>query len=208
MVNSRRSITVQERKALRHHARTNPRLRQKQLSEWFHAKFGHRPSQGTISESLSSRFAILEAESDLDLNRLRRLKAAKYPELEAALFEWYSVIRYDMRITDDAIKKKAEILWRTLPVYEGQDVPQFSNGWLQGFKKRYAVSLRERSGGAGTASFDDVPADPPDDSITEQLVRLLCSFGFLVLKLMSLCREQSKPSSRTVKRHLDHRETP
>jgi hypothetical protein len=40
-------------------------------------------------------------------------------------------------ITGDILKEQAIKLWKSLPQYEDYQQPKFSNGWLDGFKKRF-----------------------------------------------------------------------
>src|SRR2546423_4633906 len=84
----RHRINECQRKTLRIQARENPSWKQEELAIWFFSKFGYKPSQSTISESLSNTFTYLD---DRDWTRsqiaLKRQTNPSYPDLEEALFE-------------------------------------------------------------------------------------------------------------------------
>jgi hypothetical protein len=82
----RRAITTEQRIALRSYAQQHCSLDQQQLASWFEQQFGHRPSQGTISESLSARFSELDQRSEGPSQK--RLRTQHWLELEACLYEW------------------------------------------------------------------------------------------------------------------------
>jgi hypothetical protein len=42
-------------------------------------------------------------------------------------------------ITGDTVKGKATEFWNRLPQFDGLDEPKWSNGWLDGFKKRFKI---------------------------------------------------------------------
>lgn len=133
-------ITNAQRAALRRHARTHPRLRQVQLAEWYESEFGHKISQGTISESLSSRF--LDLDNDITNPALldrQKARSEAWPELESALFQWYWHMKDEAPIPDSLLRTKAEDFWKRLAPYQGMDMPTFSNGWLDRFKKRHNI---------------------------------------------------------------------
>ena len=63
-----------------------------------------------------------------------------WPELEIALFEWHQRMEQKRAvITGDILKEKARQLWDALPQYDEIEMPKWSNGWLEGFKKRYNI---------------------------------------------------------------------
>jgi hypothetical protein len=57
-----------------------------------------------------------------------------WPELENALFKWIKRAKGHIPITSKVICKKARFFWLNLPVYTGQDMPAFFNGWLYSFQ--------------------------------------------------------------------------
>ena len=85
--NQRQGITIEQRKALRQWVhQQHPKPTQKRCIEWFHAEYGHKLSQSTVSESLSSHFAHLD-ESTVD-PKSQRLREGCWPKLEQVLFTW------------------------------------------------------------------------------------------------------------------------
>ena len=141
-IRKRHSINNGQRKALRDKARTLPRGRQKELNEWFQENYGHSPSQSTISESLSKRYDWLDGPNavvDVDAVKLR---PSHWPELEAALIRWYREKEGPGPPTHAMIVAQAAIMWDQLEAYRGRALPQFSNGWVDGFKRRNGLKMR------------------------------------------------------------------
>jgi hypothetical protein len=87
-----------------------------------------------------------------------RARTAEYIELEKALAEWqlwYNRHPDSGLITGDLLVFKANEFWEKLPFYTGKKVPKFSNGWLEGFKKRYRIKERRRYSKGASAQVDD-----------------------------------------------------
>ena len=147
------SISVTQRLALRAHARSYPNLSQAQLREWFQREFQRLITQPTVSESLSSRFNHLEErlpnQPFLPTDR-KRIRTPLYPELEQALYEWHQRLEKEVPLSEAAIRTQAVRFWKRLAPYQGMEVPQFSNGWLMGFKKRHSIHSRVRHGEASS----------------------------------------------------------
>ena len=57
-------------------------------------------------------------------------------------------------ITGDILKEKARQLWDALPQYDGKVQAKWSNGWLDGFKKRFKIKEYVQHGEAGSAQTD------------------------------------------------------
>lgn len=145
----RRPITTAQRVALRKHAQQHSAPNQQQLATWFEEQFSHRPSQGTISENLPARFKELDTTHN-DGPPQKRLRTQQWPELEACLYEWQLQIQSQVPISNDLIKAAAIRFWHRLPIYHDMQVPQFSNGWLEKFKRRHNISERTRHGEASS----------------------------------------------------------
>lgn len=143
------AISASQRQSLRQHAQNHHHLTQKQLQEWFLNQFQRVITQPSISESLSSKYSHLDSEELLNSSSKRR-KLVQWPELEVALFQWIQRIERDIPISGDLIKTQAAVFWKRLPMYSRKDLPIFSNGWLQGFKKRHNLKERSRHGEAGS----------------------------------------------------------
>ena len=78
-----------------------------------------------------------------------RLREGFWPDLEKVLFAWQQ--RIEARggfTTGELLQTKARDIWRQFPQHSGKPVPEFSIGWLEGFKKRFKISLKVRHGEA------------------------------------------------------------
>jgi len=90
-----------------------------------------------------------------DLAAKRHYKG-DYPDLEAALFEWQQRIqKKDAVITQDILKAKAKEIWDRLPQYNEVESPKWSNGWVEGFKKRFKIKEYVLHGEAGSADISN-----------------------------------------------------
>src|SRR2546423_3407761 len=131
----RQRFSYDEKQELRQIARQNPGWKQAELAAWFFERFKKPITQATLSEVLRSEYAHLD---DLkirstDLQRFRKLKA-QWPDLEEALFEVQQRFQHQrITVTGDIFRSCATRLWKEISCYQGQPVPTFTNGWLDGF---------------------------------------------------------------------------
>ena len=94
-----------------------------------------------------------------------------WPDLEYALFEQQQCMQQKKAIiTGDILKTKAKELWAALPQYDDIEEPKWSNGWLEGFKKRFKIKEYVQHGEAGSAATDN-----PDNIAQMEEVRGLCT---------------------------------
>lgn len=114
----RRAVTEVERKDLRLHNASGPNnnLPRKILQDWFFQKYHHWLAESTISESLSNKF------KRLDTGSLRpdakKQRAAEWPDMEQALFEWQQrQMKKEVTITGDILKGIAKTFFNKLPQY-------------------------------------------------------------------------------------------
>jgi Fission yeast centromere protein N-terminal domain len=91
----RRPISSEQRAALRFwYYSHEPRPTQAEAARWFQNEFNHKVSQSTISESVSSKYAHLDAtfssstDASTALSTSYRNRRAQWPILEASLNEW------------------------------------------------------------------------------------------------------------------------
>ena len=83
----------------------------------------------------------------------------EWPELEAALFEWQQRMQKKRAvITGELLKQQAAKFWNALPQYQGKEQPRFSNGWLQGFQKRFNIREYVNHGEAASAEIENPDA--------------------------------------------------
>lgn len=138
----RHSITLAEKKSLREYYASSPvRPSQRELILWFQEKYQVKLPQSTVSSILSPKYKHLDGlVSRADGKKKQR--PIKYPFLDAALFEWVQRKEQDnVAITGETLKRIAAQLWGRIPEYTNMPQPEFSNGWLDGFKKRHSIKL-------------------------------------------------------------------
>jgi hypothetical protein len=158
----RHGITDAERREIRQYWANAPedaKPTQVQIAAWFSAKF-HPISQSTVSDSLKPIYNYLDTGKKLQFpDRLAR-KDGKWPELEAALHQWQlSINRQNNTVTGLLFQEMARRFWLRMPQYRDLPVPQFSLGWLDGFKARYSISRRKRHGEAGKVDLQQLEID-------------------------------------------------
>ena len=113
----RRAVTDAEQKALRDYYfdPQNDKPPHKQLRRWFETQFHHYLSQSTISESLSSEYACLNKGAPVHSDA-KKQRAAHWPDLEDALFEWQQrMMKKNATITGDILREMAATFWTKLP---------------------------------------------------------------------------------------------
>jgi hypothetical protein len=170
----RRALTDADRLIIRKRNQEHPPGHQKELVDWFTATSGHPLNQSQVSKILSSKYDYLD---DVHTRRDKQMLKEKsrssigdWPDLEYALFEWQQRMEQKKAIiTGDILKTKAKQLWDALPQYDDIEEPKWSNGWLEGFKKRYKIKEYVQHGEAGSAQTDN-----PDNIAQMEAVRKLC----------------------------------
>jgi hypothetical protein len=170
----RRALTDSDRLIIRKRNQTNPPIHQKDLAEWFRQETGHTINQSIISKVLSEKYDYLDSfEKKKDKQSLQQKKQSSgdWPALEGALFEWQQRMEQKKAIiTGDVLKEKAKQLWSALPQYSDIEEPKWSNGWLDGFKRRFKIKEYVQHGEASSAATGDL------DNITQmEELRLLCT---------------------------------
>ncbi len=134
----------------------NPRVTQTALAAWAKDKFNlaKAPTQATISHVLSKKrqYEAMGA-SELDAKRPRM---ATCQQLDTALANWvFQCQARGVAISSDLIKAKGKAFSEQLNLTD--KAPEFSNGWLESFQKRYGLKahvLHGESGSADTAAIE------------------------------------------------------
>ncbi|CAB5376788.1 unnamed protein product [Rhizophagus irregularis] len=114
---------------------------------WVEQKWGVEVDKTTITRILQTREKRLSTEI-IQPNQ-KRHKPVTYPELEVALKEF--VLNYQHRaiLSDAILIEKAKLIAEGLGISENK--LQFSNGWLQGFKRRNGIRQQKLQGEAASA---------------------------------------------------------
>ena len=166
----RRAVTDLERRNIRQHHTEHPGTQQALIS-WFNAQTGHLLNQAQISKILSPKYSYLDnnTQPTTHLQSKRHFKS-DWPDLEAALFEWQQRMQHKGGIiTGDILKAVASTIWSRLSQYQNTQEPKWSNGWLEGFKKRHKIKEYVLHGEAGSAAIDC------PEMVTQMAdIRLLC----------------------------------
>ncbi|KAL2315592.1 HTH CENPB-type domain-containing protein [Schizosaccharomyces pombe] len=155
----RQALTLAEKKAIRkHYFESATKPSQQELISWFEEHFHKKLAQSTVSSILSSKNEFLD-NLDAENSQIRRNRQGKYPILENALIDWQTRLqKQDGAITGNAIKKSAAELWRRIPEYSELPIPEFSNGWLEKFKKRclkHGLKLQGESTSVNQGTYEE-----------------------------------------------------
>lgn len=138
----RKALTDDDRRVIRKRARDDLGT-QNDLITWFQVERGHKLDQSQISRILSLKYEYLDTldlQKDKHMLQAQRSSIGDWPALEGALFEWQQRMQNKSAIiTGEILKEKALELWKSLPQYQDLEQPKFSNGWLDGFKKRFRI---------------------------------------------------------------------
>ena len=153
----RQAIPDDQKKALRDWYRSQyPRPRQRECIPWFNERFNHQVSASTVCEILSDRYQFLDTTSpSAPLSSLKH-RSSNWPILEGALFDWLRTLEsHGGRASGDEIIERARYTWHQIPQYRDQQIPEFSGGWLAGFRRRHG--LLHQTQAASAASVSTVP---------------------------------------------------
>lgn len=139
----RHSLTLDQRRALRHWANTQPiRPSHKACIEWFKQEYKQSISQSTVSHSLSPKYARLDGDVGLSGSRLR---FGNWPDVERLVLLWHDqMVNSGRHPSNDELGAKAKAIFQQLPRYKDEQPPEFSPGWIHRFKKRYGLLLRRQ----------------------------------------------------------------
>lgn len=115
---------------------------------WVKEKWGDVVDKTTITRILQTKEKRLSTE--IINPKQKRRKAVTYPELELALKEFVLNYQHKTILSDAILIEKAKLLAEGLGISENS--LQFSNGWLQGFKKRNGIRQQKLQGEAASAN--------------------------------------------------------
>ncbi|CAN6662371.1 hypothetical protein TRVA0_034S00452 [Trichomonascus vanleenenianus] len=137
----RRTISYQQKLALREYKAQHRGCPTAQIQAWFSSTFDRRISAGTVSKILNRDLNDTYARRSrprID-PELKGIGLERWPAVEEALYNWLKQAE-DITITSNIVREKARQLWKSDPSNQGKKMPLFSAGWLRGFQKRYSVN--------------------------------------------------------------------
>ncbi|CAM1304467.1 TIGD4 (predicted) [Pycnogonum litorale] len=110
--------------------------------------------KSTVNTIVKRKAEVLNAyEDDENSRKNKRMRKAAYPELEEALQKWMQQARAsNLPITGPLLKAKAAYFSMKM----GHDDFDFSNGWLDRFKKRKGVVFKVVTGESAGVSTEIV----------------------------------------------------
>jgi hypothetical protein len=169
----RKGVSDTERALLRKRNKEYPST-QTELINWFLQETGHKLSQAQVSRTLSPQYDYidnLDKRKDKVALQAQRSRVGNWKDLDSALFEWQQRLQKKKAvITGEILKAQAIKFWVTLPQYQGQEQPKFSNGWLWGFQHRFRIKEYIYHGEAASAEINKVEA-----IAQMEYIRQLCS---------------------------------
>ena len=166
----RQAIPDSQKKALREwYYNKYPRPRQRDCVPWFKEHFDHQLSVSSVCEILSKRYDFLDrmAAASPSLSSSKH-RSSNWPVLEETLYDWQQQVERDgARVPGDVLIEKARTLWPEIPQYRDQPVPEFSTGWLAGFRKRH-----ESRPAAANTGIQPVPVPASAEGIVKSVQTL------------------------------------
>ncbi|KAJ5123085.1 hypothetical protein N7448_009182 [Penicillium atrosanguineum] len=140
----RGGISEIQKKALRDWVRNQEtRPRHAACIAWFERTYQKRITQSTVSNILSKKYDHLDSGP---VSSALRKQIPQWPLLEKELSDWLLQQEQAGRtVNGEEIMAKARELWPQVHEEE-QVMPQFSQGWLTRFRKRYAVRVSDGIG--------------------------------------------------------------
>jgi hypothetical protein len=141
------------------HYADNPELTQTELVNWLQEAHNLKVSQSTVSNTLKRKAELLKLDADEANPNSKRQRAVKYPMMESALVEWFKVHQERVNLSGDLVREAGEKILNRL--YPGCDAFNFSNGWLEAFKKRHGIRSYRRFGESGSVNTDVIADSLP-----------------------------------------------
>jgi hypothetical protein len=138
VANKRNAISNDQKREICQYKKDNPLAKNQEVISHFEKRFSRHFCKSSISEILqNSSLYLVNFNSRNDF----RIKKAKYPELEDALYMWYcDKINSSASVNDEILKEKAQYFGSKLYGLNRSDF-KYSNGWLKNFKKRFNINF-------------------------------------------------------------------
>jgi hypothetical protein len=148
----------QKYEIIRYHE-AHPQLKQHHLIVHFNTVFDTVIGKSTMSDILANKKKILRID-DIENDFNKRIRNAKYPELEECLYTWLKdKLDRKIPISDDMLIEKAKVFGQLLQITDFK----YSNGWLNKFKDRFDISRQIILGESG---------DVCDEMVKEGLLKI------------------------------------
>lgn len=159
------------------------RVSQNAMAAWAKETFKLDNVPGKAVMSRIWNDPALNSDSSASNYRMRR-RGAKHEELEEALFDWVCDVRNSRKCISGAIiqAKALQLAQKAneLLLSDSQITTQFSEGWLENFKRRWQLKSFKLHGEAG---------DVDEHAINEQLARIRQKVSQYALKDVFNCDE-------------------
>ena len=147
---ARIEISSENKQQFCQHKQDHKKATQSEVRQHFNLKWGINAGRSTISDILKQKGKWLSSD-DIKRKSLTRVRSCKEPELESAIFLWFTDVRLrNLPVTYDMLKEKVKTFGEQLGVKDFT----YSNGWLNRFKKRHGTALQNVHG--ESAAADDV----------------------------------------------------
>ena len=138
---SRNALNLQQRVELINYAKNNPNAGYRKVAD----KFGIGRTQA--QKILRTKQEILsQYETSMKPGHQKRVRPAKYSDVNDALWEWYSLCRQsNIPVSDTMLQEEARL------IAEKMEIKGFSasNGWLQSFNKQHNLHKMNTAGEDG-----------------------------------------------------------
>ena len=131
----------------------NPKMTQGELAKWLETEHDIKITQATVSNTLKRTAESLNSTGP---NRnVRRHREVKYPVVEESLYEWFLLNQERINMSGDILKEKAANLLKLACPLDTPDF-NFSNGWLDRFKRRHNIKSFRRFGESGSVDMQRI----------------------------------------------------
>jgi hypothetical protein len=150
------NFTNEQRIKLLERSKSLPKISQKLLAVWAKEQFNLStvPAQSSVSEAIA-KAKTFKSIDGVNL-KSKKQRTTVFPALDRAIVNW--VLHCEsrgVRLKGDLIILKAKRLFELAGISK-EDLPAFSNGWLDKFKKRHGFKSFQSHGESGSVDMDVV----------------------------------------------------
>lgn len=142
----RNCLSLQQRVEMINYAKNHPNEGYRKVAEIF--CIGRRQAQKILKER---RAILAQYESNVQSSNQKRVRSAKYSDVNEALWDWYTLCRESNIPVDGTMLQEEALI-----IAEKLGISGFtaSNGWLQRFKQRYNLQEMATAGEDGDVSME------------------------------------------------------